>query len=57
MLIIKRHPGESVTINENITITVVQSGSQVKLAIDAPRDTPILRAELIQREKKDVRSV
>ena len=55
MLILQRRRGESITINENITLTVLESGTDwVKLAIDAPREIPILRSELkeIARENK-----
>lgn len=47
MLILQRKKGESLTINENITLTVADCGADwVKLAIDAPRDIKILRSEL-----------
>ena len=39
--------GQSLTINDNITLTVVDTGTDwVKLAIDAPKEIPILRSEL-----------
>lgn len=47
MLILQRRKGQSLTINENITLTVVDTGTDwVKLAIDAPKEIPILRSEL-----------
>lgn len=47
MLILQRKKGESLTINDNITLTVIDSGADwVKLAIDAPKEIPILRSEL-----------
>ena len=47
MLILQRKKGESLTINNNITLTVVDTGTDwVKLAIDAPKEIPILRSEL-----------
>ena len=40
MLILQRRKGEALSINENITLTVVDVGADwVKLAIDAPKDT------------------
>ena len=47
MLILQRKKGESLTINNNIALTVVDTGTDwVKLAIDAPKEIPILRSEL-----------
>ena len=47
MLILQRRKGQSLTINDNITLTVVDAGTDwVKLAIDAPKEIPILRSEL-----------
>lgn len=47
MLILQRRKGESLCIDENITLTIVEAGTDwVKLAIDAPKEIPILRAEL-----------
>lgn len=47
MLILQRKKGESLSINDNITITVMDSGTDwVKLAIDAPKEIPVLRSEL-----------
>lgn len=49
MLILQRRKGESLQIGENITITVAGIGSdRVRLAIDAPRETPINRTELLE---------
>lgn len=47
MLILQRKKGESLTINDNITVTIMDSGPDwVKLAIDAPKEIPVLRSEL-----------
>ena len=47
MLILQRRKGQSLSINDNITLTVVDTGADwVKLAIDAPKEVPILRSEL-----------
>ena len=49
MLILQRKKNESPVIGDNITITIVDSGSDwVKLAIDAPKDIPIVRTELLE---------
>lgn len=47
MLILQRKKGESLSINDNITLTVMEIGADsIKLAIDAPKEIPILRSEL-----------
>lgn len=47
MLILRRRSGESFRIGENITITVLSTkDSETQIAIDAPKDVPVLRSEL-----------
>ena len=47
MLILTRKLGESIAIDDRITITVVAlKGNQVKLGIDAPVETKIYRQEI-----------
>jgi carbon storage regulator len=47
MLVLTRKPGEKIHIGSGITITVVEvKGNKIRLAIDAPEDIPIYRAEL-----------
>lgn len=47
MLILQRKKGESLSINDNITVTVMDTGTDwVKLAINAPKEIPVLRSEL-----------
>lgn len=47
MLILQRKKGQSLTVGENITVTVSEIGSDwVKLAVDAPKELLILRSEL-----------
>ena len=56
MLVLSRCKGESITIGENITVTVVSTNSdKVRIGITAPRDVPILRSELKPRETKPYR--
>lgn len=48
MLIISRKPGQSIKINDNIEITIVEmSGDKVKIGIEAPKYVKVLRNELI----------
>lgn len=50
MLVLKRKEGESIIIGGNIIVKIHKvEGRSVKIAIDAPREVNILRAELIER--------
>ena len=58
MLILRRKTGESLILNENIKITVLESGSDgVRLAIDAPKQVQILREELVEATKANKEAV
>ena len=61
MLALTRKKGESLVINNNIEITVLEiRGDQIKLGINAPKDVPIYRKEVylqIQEENKAAISV
>ncbi|MCM1988111.1 carbon storage regulator CsrA [Oceanirhabdus seepicola] len=49
MLVIKRKKNEGLQIGEDITIKIVGiSDNAVKIAIDAPKETIILRSELLE---------
>lgn len=56
MLALTRKKGESLVINNNIEITILEiRGDQIKLGISAPRDVSIYRKEVylqIQEENK-----
>ncbi|KGX86800.1 carbon storage regulator [Pontibacillus marinus] len=50
MLVIGRKPGESVVIDDKITVKVVKSeDGHLRLAIDAPREISITRGELYEQ--------
>ena len=52
MLILRRKAGESLILNGNIKVTVLESGSDgVRIAIDAPKEVRILREELVEATK------
>lgn len=61
MLVLTRKLGESIAIDDNIKITVVQiKGKQVRLGIQAPADTKIHREEVylaIQDQNKEAVTV
>lgn len=47
MLALSRKEGESIVINNNIEITILEvKGDQVKLGIAAPKSIPIYRKEI-----------
>jgi len=49
MLVLSRKLGEKIYINDNICITVVDiDRGKIRLGIEAPRDVPIFRQELLQ---------
>ncbi len=51
MLILERHSGESIQINDNTKLTIYYNkGSQIKIGIDAPRYIRVIREELIKKE-------
>ena len=56
MLILTRKSGESITIGDDVKITVVEvKGKQVRIGIDAPRSYTIHREEVyisIQEENR-----
>ena len=56
MLALTRRKGESLVINNNIEITVLEiRGDQIKIGISAPKDVPIYRKEVylqIQQENE-----
>jgi len=54
MLILSRRPGESLTIGDDVVVTVVGvSGNQIRLGITAPREVRVLREEVykVMREE------
>jgi len=54
MLVLTRRLGETIIINNNIKIKVVGiKKSQVKLAIDAPKEITIYREEIYERIKQE----
>ncbi len=49
MLVLTRKIGESIAIDDHIKITIVQiKGKQVRVGIEAPKDTKIHRMEVYE---------
>lgn len=56
MLILNRKEGQAIKLGDHITVTVLaRKGTQVKLAITAPRDVAVHREEIYKliREKEE----
>jgi len=48
MLVLTRHPDESLSIGDEIEVTVTElDGEQVKLGIQAPREISVEREEIV----------
>ena len=52
MLMLGRNPEEYVVIGDDIVVKVVSVDGDLKLAIDAPKDMPILRGEVYEKTHK-----
>ena len=57
MLVLSRKKNESIVINDDITIVVVEiRGDKVRLGVEAPKEVPVHRREVydaIKRAEKD----
>ena len=53
MLVLTRGRQESILIGD-VRVTVIQVGrGKVRIGIEAPKDTPVMRAELVEDEQDD----
>lgn len=54
MLILTRRIGETLTIGDDISVTVLDvRGAQVRLGINAPSEIPVHREEIYQKIKRE----
>ena len=58
MLVLSRGKNESIVINDDITVVVIEiRGDKVRLGIEAPKEVPVHRREvwdaIHKQEKKD----
>jgi len=54
MLILSRRPGESLTISDDVVVTVIGvSGNQIRLGITAPREVRVLREEIYKAVREE----
>jgi carbon storage regulator len=52
MLILTRRPKQTVTIGNDITLTVLEiRGRQVRIGVNAPRETVVLREEIVEKAR------
>lgn len=52
MLILTRRPGEKIVVGDNkeVQVTVLSvKGNQVRVGVDAPKDVPVHREEIVLR--------
>ena len=53
MLILTRRPTQAFAIGSDITVTVLEiRGTQVRIGVDAPRETAVLREEIVEKPKE-----
>lgn len=54
MLALTRKKGESLVVNNNIEITVLEiRGDQIKISISAPKNVPVYRKEVYLQIQKE----
>jgi len=54
MLVLSRKKNESIVIDDNVVITVVEvRGDKVRLGIEAPREVPVHRSEIYAALRKE----
>ena len=54
MLVLARKVGQSIVINDNVEILVIEvRGEQVRLGIEAPRNIPVYRKELLEQIREE----
>ncbi|MCH7729185.1 MAG: carbon storage regulator CsrA [Planctomycetes bacterium] len=54
MLVLSRKKNESIVINDDITIVVVEiRGDKVRLGVDAPKEIPVHRREVYDAIKRN----
>lgn len=58
MLVLSRNKNESIKINDDITLVVIDiRGDKVRLGIEAPRDVTIHRTEVYEKIKQQKQSI
>lgn len=58
MLVLSRKKNESIVINNDITVVVVEiRGDKVRLGIEAPKEVPVHRREVLDKIERENRKV
>ena len=58
MLVLSRKKNESIIINDNITVTVIEiRGDKVRLGIEAPKDVTVHRREVYEAIQSQSRAL
>ena len=58
MLVLSRKKNESIVINNDITIVVVEiRGDKVRLGVEAPKEIPVHRREVYEAIKREKQAV
>ena len=56
MLVLSRKKNESIIINDNITVTVIEiRGDKVRIGIEAPKDVTVHRREVYDAIQNQIR--
>lgn len=54
MLVLSRKKNESIVINDNIVITIVEiRGDKTRIGVEAPKDVPVHRREVYDAIKRN----
>lgn len=57
MLILTRRVGETIMIGNDVTVTVLGvKGNQVRIGVNAPKETAVHREEIYERIKRETQS-
>jgi carbon storage regulator len=57
MLVLSRRINESLTIGDDIVITIVDiRGDRVRIGVDAPREVPVHRQEVLRALQRESRA-
>lgn len=56
MLVLSRKKSQCIVIGEDVTITVVEiRGDKVRLGIEAPKEVPVNRSEVLVRKQAEIK--